>query len=205
MKWEINILPICTCVAIATIYKCVRVQRTAYVLAIYLELGTLFFDAVKSLSQLSSASIRILEKRETMSIPEFWRFCQSAKHNSQSLFVARCTTHFLFYYIEIGTTKSLYSDNVKTAASVIFMINAELYLCQIFLHRTFSPARYQDSGKRKSKTTSNDVMTSCTNHKERPSQNVTLAVSETNNKPVARNNCYSSSARAVHCTCCAFF
>ena len=42
----------------------------------YLELGTLFFDAVKSLWELSSASIRIQEKRELskVKIPEFCRF-----------------------------------------------------------------------------------------------------------------------------------
>ena len=66
----------------ATIYKCVRVRtyipRTHHSLISsardileYLELGTQFFDAVKSLSELSSASIRIQENPKQCQFQNF--------------------------------------------------------------------------------------------------------------------------------------
>ena len=132
----------------------------------YLELGTLFLDAVKNLLELSLASIRIQKKTRNnvnSRILPFFNFYQPAKHNRRYLFAARCTTHFNFI-VEIAILLQFFSDNCKTSA--VFMINAAKYFFTKLFSNFQQGINIQENVKLKVKqSTTNNVMTSCTDHK----------------------------------------
>ena len=177
MKWEINIL------SNLLLHKYVFCPRTyhlpsTYVLTFssslqqlcileYLELGTLFLDAVKNLLELSLASIRIQKKTRNnvnSRILPFFNFYQPAKHNRRYLFAARCTAHFNFIVELIAILLQLFSDNCKTSA--VFMINAAKYFFTKLFSNFQQGINIQENVKLKVKqSTTNNVMTSCTDHK----------------------------------------